>query len=73
MALKLLYLALKLKDLAIYRIHIGIIMHIAQSLVGIATATKVIQSISEVLVVQLIIQMIVYIMVVATFCMRSAP
>ena len=42
MALEFLYLALKLKDLAIYQIWVGVILNVIMSMVSIATATTVI-------------------------------
>ena len=56
-------------DLVIHWIQITAIVQITLSLVGVATATTIIQPVFEILVAQLVVQMITEITVVATFRM----
>ena len=70
--LEFLNLALEFMDLVIYWIQITTIVFITSSLVGVSTVASIVQSVSEILVAQLIVQMITKITVVATFRMGGS-
>ena len=59
-------------DLVIHWIQIATIVFVTSSLVGVSAAAAIVQSVSEILVAQLIVQMITKITVVATFRMGGS-
>ena len=58
MALKFLYLSLKLMDLVVNWIKVDVVIYITTLLVSIATETRVVKPLSKILAMQLAVQMI---------------
>ena len=66
-----LYLMLKFMDLVDYRIGFGTITYITPSLVGVVMESMIIKPFPKISIVQLTVQMITYIIMIATLLMRS--